>query len=105
MFRFLFEYFGKEVVMLEVFYLFGVKDMEYWYDVYVLVYVLEGMVQMQFQGGLLVMLKVGDMFYEGLKDVYVVGCNVSDIQFVCFVVVFIKCEGVLVLILMLVYVY
>jgi quercetin dioxygenase-like cupin family protein len=43
----------------------------------VLVYVLEGSVEMQMKGGELRTLKPGDTFYENPKDTHPVGRNVS----------------------------
>lgn len=73
----LFEFLGKEVEMIVVDYLLGVVDFMYCYDVYVFVYVFEGSIVMSLNGGKEVMFKVGDMFYEGFNDIYIVGCNVS----------------------------
>lgn len=87
------EYPGKEAVMLEVSYAPGAKDMEHRHDAHALLYVLEGTVQMQLKGGPLVTLKAGDTFYEGPKDVHVVGRNASDTEPARFVVFLLKGQG------------
>jgi quercetin dioxygenase-like cupin family protein len=58
-----------------------------------LVYVLEGTIQMQLQGGPLVTLKAGDTFYEGPDDVHVLGRNASNSEPARFVVVLLKRQG------------
>ena len=87
------EYPGKEAVMLEVAYAPGAKDMEHRHDAHALLYVLEGTVQMQLKGGPLVTLKAGDTFYEGPKDVHVVGRNASETEPARFVVFLLKRQG------------
>ena len=87
------EYPGKEAVMLEVSYPPGARDMEHRHDAHALLYVLEGTVQMQLKGGPLVTLKAGDTFYEGPKDVHVVGRNASDTEPARFVVFLLKRQG------------
>jgi quercetin dioxygenase-like cupin family protein len=84
---------GKEAVMLEVSYPPGAKDMAHRHDAHAFVYVLEGTIQMQLKGGPLVTLKAGDTFYEGLKDVHVIGRNASDSEPARFVVVLLKRKG------------
>ena len=84
---------GKEAVMLEVSYPPGAKDTVHRHDAHALVYVLEGTIQMQLQGGPLVTLKPGDTFYEGPNDVHVVGRNASDSEPARFVVVLLKRQG------------
>jgi len=87
------EYAGKEAVMLEVSYAPGAKDMEHRHDAHAMLYVLEGTVQMQLKGGPLVTLKAGDTFYEGPKDVHIVGRNASDTEPARFVVFLLKRQG------------
>ncbi|XHS80359.1 cupin domain-containing protein [Burkholderiaceae bacterium UC74_6] len=84
---------GKEVVMLEVSYPPGAKDMAHRHDAHAWVYVLEGTIQMQLKDGPLVTLKAGDTFYEGPNDVHVVGRNASDSAPARFVVVLLKRQG------------
>ena len=87
------EYPGKEAVMLEVSYPPGARDMEHRHDAHALLYVLDGTIQMQLKGGPLVTLKAGDTFYEGPKDVHVVGRNASDTEPARFVVFLLKRQG------------
>lgn len=84
---------GKEAVMLEVSYPPGAKDMVHRHDAHALVYVLEGTIQMQLQGGPQVTLKAGDTFYEGPDDVHVLGRNASNSEPARFVVVLLKRQG------------
>lgn len=85
--------------MILVEYLFGVVDLVYCYYVDVFVYVVEGLIVMQVKGGEFVMLKLGQIFYEGLNDLYMVGCNVSWMWFVKFIVLLLKDKGVFVFVL------
>jgi quercetin dioxygenase-like cupin family protein len=84
---------GKEAVMLEVSYPPGAKDMAHRHDAHALLYVLEGTIQMQLQGGAPVTLKAGDTFYEGPEDVHVLGRNASNSEPARFVVVLLKRQG------------
>jgi quercetin dioxygenase-like cupin family protein len=84
---------GKEAVMLEVSYPPGAKDMVHRHDAHAFVYVLEGTIQMQLQGGPPVTLKAGDTFYEGPDDVHVLGRNASNSEPARFVVVLLKRQG------------
>ena len=47
---------------------------------HVFVYVVEGLVEMQMEGGELHTLKPGDTFYENPKDTHPVGRNVSKTE-------------------------
>jgi quercetin dioxygenase-like cupin family protein len=84
---------GKEAVMLEVSYPPGATDRVHRHDVHALLYVLEGTIQMQLQGGPPVTLKAGDTFYEGPDDVHVMGRNASETEPARFVVVLLKRQG------------
>ena len=57
------------------------------------VYVLEGSVVMQVQGGKEVTLAPGQTFYEGPGDIHVVGRNASQTKPAKFVVFFVKDKG------------
>jgi quercetin dioxygenase-like cupin family protein len=57
------------------------------------VYVLEGSVVMQVRGGKEVTLTPGQTFYEGPKDVHIVGRNASDTIPAKFLVVLVKNKG------------
>jgi quercetin dioxygenase-like cupin family protein len=68
---------GKEVVMLTVEFPPGGADPVHRHDAHGFIYVLEGSVVMQVQGGKEVTLAPGQTFYEGPDDVHVVGRNAS----------------------------
>ncbi|GAB3254898.1 cupin domain-containing protein [Chitinimonas naiadis] len=84
------DYPGKEGLMLEVSYEPGAKDMVHRHDAHAFVYVLEGTIEMQLKGKPAVTLKAGDVFYEGPKDIHVVGRNASATEPARFVVVLLK---------------
>lgn len=81
---------GKEATMIEVSYLPGDKEMEHQHDAHAFLYVLEGTIIMQVKGQPAVTLKAGETFYEGPKDIHVVGKNASDTAPARFVVVLLK---------------
>ena len=87
------DYPGKEGRMVEVSYPPGAKDVVHRHDAHAFVYVLEGEIIMQLKGQPEVRLKPGQTFYEGPKDVHVVGRNASDTAPAKFVVVFMKAKG------------
>jgi quercetin dioxygenase-like cupin family protein len=87
------DYPGKEGRMVEVSYPPGAKDVVHRHDAHAFVYVLEGEIIMQLKGQPEVRLKPGQTFYEGPKDVHVVGRNASDTAPAKFVVVFMKPKG------------
>jgi quercetin dioxygenase-like cupin family protein len=84
---------GKEVSMITVEYQPGGVDPIHRHNAHALVYVLEGSIIMQVEGGQQVTLKPGDTFYEGPKDVHVVGRNASKTNKAKFVVFFVKDKG------------
>ena len=84
---------GREALMLEVSYPPGAKDMVHRHDAHALVYVIEGTIQMQLEGGPLVTVNAGETFYEGPDDVHVIGRNASTSKPARFVVVLIKRKG------------
>ena len=84
---------GKEALMLTVTYPPGGADPVHRHDAHAFVYVLEGSIVMQVQGGPAVTLKPGETFYEGPNDVHTVGRNASQTQPAKFVVVLIKNTG------------
>jgi quercetin dioxygenase-like cupin family protein len=89
---------GKELTMIEVEYAPGGADPVHRHDAHGLVYVLEGSIVMQVQGGPPVTLQPGQTFYEGPQDVHVVGRNASKTKPAKFVVVLIKNKGAPILI-------
>ena len=68
---------GKEALMLTVVYPPGGADPVHRHNAHAFVYVLEGTVVMQLQGGKSVTLTPGQTFYEGPEDVHLVGRSAS----------------------------
>ena len=71
------DYPGKDGVLVAVEFAPGHVDAAHRHPGHVFVYVLEGSVEMQVEGGELRTLKPGDTFYENPKDTHPVGRNVS----------------------------
>ena len=84
---------GKEVIMITVEYAPGGADPIHRHDAQAFVYVLEGSVVMELNGGKQVTLKPGQTFYEGPDDVHTVGRNASSTEPAKFLVFFIKKKG------------
>jgi len=84
---------GKEVVMITVEYAPGGSDPIHRHDAQAFVYVLEGSVVMELNGGKQVTLKPGQTFYEGPDDVHTVGRNASSTEPAKFLVFLIKKKG------------
>jgi quercetin dioxygenase-like cupin family protein len=84
---------GKELTMITVEYPPGGSSGPHRHDAYVLVYVLQGTVQMQVAGQPLETLKVGDSFLERPDDVHVVSRNASRTEPARFLVVALKAAG------------
>ncbi len=89
---------GKEALMITVVYPPGSSDPIHRHNAHAFVYVLEGTVIMQLKGGKEVTLNPGQTFYEGPKDVHVVGKNASSTKPAKFVVFLIKDKGAPVLV-------
>lgn len=68
---------GKEIVMLTVQYLPGGASLPHRHDAQVFVYVLDGELTMQVEGGPALTLRRGQTFYESPADVHVVSANAS----------------------------
>jgi quercetin dioxygenase-like cupin family protein len=85
---------GREGLMLVVDYATGASDPVHRHDAHTFVYVLEGEIVMQVQGGEPVHLKPGQTFYESPTDIHVVGRNASTTQPAKFLVFFVKNQGV-----------
>ncbi len=85
---------GREGLTLLVQYPPGGADPVHRHDADAFVYVLQGSVVMQVQGGKEVTLKPGDTFYEGPNDIHTVGRNASLTEPASFVVVLVKKQGV-----------
>ena len=84
---------GKELLMITVEHAPGGSSPIHRHQAQALVYVLEGSVVMQVQGGEPVTLTPGQTFYEGPDDVHVVDRNVSTTQPAKFLVVLLKDKG------------
>jgi quercetin dioxygenase-like cupin family protein len=84
---------GKEGIMLTVEYPPGGSDPVHRHNADAFVYVLEGSVVMQVEGGKEVTLTPGQTFYEGHDDVHVVGRNASQTKPAKFLVFMVKDKG------------
>ena len=84
---------GKEALMITVEYAPGATDAIHRHNAHVFVYVLEGSVVMQVRGGEEVTLVPGQTFYEGPRDIHVVGRNASKTKPAKFLVFFVKDKG------------
>jgi quercetin dioxygenase-like cupin family protein len=84
---------GKEVLMATVVYPPGGASAPHRHDAQVFVYVLEGALLMQVQGGPQVTLKPGDTFYESPTDVHTVSANASKTAAAKFLVFIVKDKG------------
>jgi len=89
---------GKEGLMLTVEYPPGGSDPIHRHNAHAFVYVLEGSVVMQVQGGKETILTPGQSFYEGPDDVHVVGRNASQTKPAKFLVFLVKDKGAPVLV-------
>jgi len=92
------EYPGKEGLMIAVEYPPGAVDPVHRHNAHAFVYVLEGSIVMQVQGGKEVTLTPGQTFYEGPNDIHVIGRNASQTKPAKFVVFLVKDKGAPVLI-------
>jgi quercetin dioxygenase-like cupin family protein len=84
---------GKEGVMLTVEYPPGASSIKHRHNANTFVYVLEGSIVMQVEGGKEVTLGPGQTFYESHDDVHTVSRNASDTQPAKFLVFFVKDKG------------
>lgn len=80
----------KEVLMLELSYPAGGASLPHRHDAQVFVYVLEGELSMQVQGGPVVTLRPGQTFYEAPADVHLVSGNASNTSAARFLVFMVK---------------
>ena len=81
---------GKEALMITVDYPPGAVDPVHRHNAHSLVYVLEGSIVMQVQGGPEVTLTPGQSYYEGPDDLHTVGRNASQTRPAKFLVVLLK---------------
>jgi len=89
---------GKEGLMITVEYAPGGSDPIHRHNAHAFLYVMEGAVVMQVQGGQQVTLTAGQTFYEGPNDVHIVGRNASSTQPAKFLVFLVKPQGAPVLV-------
>jgi quercetin dioxygenase-like cupin family protein len=89
---------GKEVLMITVEYPPGWSDPVHRHNAQGFIYVLEGSVVMQVQGGKEVTLTPGQTFYEGNDDVHVIGRNASTTKPAKLLVFLVKNKGAPVLV-------
>jgi quercetin dioxygenase-like cupin family protein len=85
---------GKEATMITVRYDRGASDVIHQHNAHVFVYVLEGRVVMQVQGGEQLTLGPGQTFYERPDDVHLISRNASNTEPAKFLVFFVKNKGV-----------
>lgn len=81
---------GKESEMALVEFPPGYADAPHRHAAHVFVYVLDGSIEMQVEGGKPVTLKPGDVFYENPTDVHAVGRNLSKTEPAKLLVFFVK---------------
>lgn len=84
---------GKEGVMLIVEYAPGVESPPHRHNANTFVYVLDGAVEMQVEGGERVTLEAGQTFYESPSDIHSVSRNASDTEPARILVFMVKEEG------------
>ncbi len=84
------EFPGKEGLMMAVEYPPGASDPVHRHHAHSFIYVLEGSIVMQVKGGKEVTLTPGETFYEGPKDIHVVGRNASKSKPAKFLVFLVK---------------
>jgi quercetin dioxygenase-like cupin family protein len=89
---------GKEGLMIAVEYRPGGSDPVHRHYADAFLYVLQGTVVMQVEGGKEVTLTPGQTFYEGPNDIHVVGRNASKAKPAKFVVFLVKKKGAPVLV-------
>lgn len=84
---------GKEVLVLTVDFPPGGYDPIHRHDAHGFIYVLEGTVVMQVEGGESVTLAAGETFYEGPNDIHLVGRNASSTRPARLLAVLVKNKG------------
>ena len=84
---------GKEGTMLTVEYAPGGSSDKHKHNAHTFVYVLEGSIVMQVEGGQAVTLGPGQTFYESPNDIHTVSKNASNSQPAKFLVFFVKEKG------------
>ena len=84
---------GRELSLITVEYPPGGFDPVHTHDAQAVVYVLEGSIVMQVEGGKATTLAPGQTFYEGPDDVHIVGRNASRTAPAKFLVFLVKDKG------------
>lgn len=84
---------GKEATMLTVEYAPGATSAKHRHNANTFVYVLEGSIVMQVEGGKEVTLGPGETFYESPSDIHSVSRNASNTKPAKFLVFFVKEKG------------
>jgi quercetin dioxygenase-like cupin family protein len=84
---------GKEAVMITVEYAPGASSSKHRHNAHTFVYVLEGSIVMQVEGGKETTLGPGQTFYESPDDIHTVSKNASNSQPAKFLVFFVKDKG------------
>jgi quercetin dioxygenase-like cupin family protein len=84
---------GKEAVMLTVEYAPSASSSKHRHNAHTFVYVLEGSIVMQVEGGKETTLGPGQTFYESPDDIHTVSKNASNSQPAKFLVFFVKDKG------------
>ena len=84
---------GKEGLMLTVEYAPGASTAKHRHDAHTFVYVLEGSIVMQAEGGQAVTLGPGETFYENPADIHAVSKNASATKPAKFLVFMVKEKG------------
>ena len=85
---------GKEGLMITVEYAPGASSPKHRHDAHTFVYVLEGSIVMQAEGGQAVTLGPGQTFYETPTDIHAVSKNASATKPAKFLVFLVKDKGV-----------
>ena len=85
---------GKEGLMITVEYAPGAASPKHRHDAHTFVYVLEGSIVMQAEGGQAVTLGPGQTFYETPQDIHAVSKNASATKPAKFLVFLVKDKGV-----------
>ncbi|MXN43779.1 cupin domain-containing protein [Shinella kummerowiae] len=88
------DYPGKEALMLSVEYEPGASSPSHRHDAHAFVYVLEGAIVMQVEGGEEVTVGPGETYYENPSDIHLVSRNASTTDRAKFVVVLLKNKDV-----------
>ena len=84
---------NAELLVLEINLEPGQESAPHRHNGYVFVYVLEGRVNMQVEGGKIVTLSAGQTFYENPNDIHTMSQNASDTEPAKFIAYIIKTLG------------